>query len=110
MPPFHLHNIPALVAIALRCISLESLAGEPACQKYMAIADGGFGAWEFPAAIAVAFSFCTARGLQQQNSELGGYRAISGGWLLRTAWDVLHHVWELPMVRWIPTFDGVRRD
>jgi hypothetical protein len=46
----------------------------------------------------------------QRNSDFGGYRVISGGWLLRTAWDVLHHVWELPMVRWIPTFDGVRRD
>lgn len=37
-------------------------------------------------------------------SDFGGYCAISAGWLLHTAWDVLHHVWELPKVRWIPTF------
>jgi hypothetical protein len=68
--PFLLHNVPASVAIVLRCISLSSLAGEPTRQKYVAIAlavagsaymDGGFGAWEFPTAIAVAF--CAARGL-----------------------------------------------
>ena len=70
--------------------------------------DGSFEASEFPATIAVAF--CAARGLQQQKCDFGGYRAISTGWLLHTAWDVLHYVWELPMVRWIPTFfDGVRR-
>ena len=111
MPPFHFHNLPAPVAIALRCTSLASLAGELARQKYMAIAlavagsaymDSGFGAWEFPAAIAIAF--CVARGLQQQKRDFGGYYAISAGWLLHTAWDVLHHVWELPIVRWIPTF------
>ena len=29
---------------------------------------------------------------------------ISAGWLLHTAWDVLHQPWELPIVRWLPTF------
>ena len=64
MQPFHLHNIPAPVAIALRCITLASLS--PASlpvRDTMAVAlavtgylyGGGFGAWEFPVAIVVAF-------------------------------------------------------
>jgi hypothetical protein len=57
----------------------------------------------------MAVAFCAVRGLQQQKGDFGGYRGISTGWLLHTAWDVLHHMWELPMVRWILTFDGVLR-
>ena len=45
---------------------------------------------------------CTRTAATKRN--FGGYYAISAGWLLHTAWDVLHHVWELPIVRWIPTF------
>ena len=106
MPPFHLYNVPMPVTGAAGVIFLASLAREPARQHYMAILvavaggaylDGGLGPWEFP--ISLLVGYCASRGLQPR----AGYKYIAAGWLVHTACDVLHHVKDLPMVKWIPT-------
>jgi hypothetical protein len=111
MPDSHGHAIPevhaanALIAVvvALVAIGPASLVREPKRQRLMAVVLGGaggaylnagFGLWEFPFAIAVLF--CAYRGLQS-------YTFIGIGWLLHTAWDLLHHWSGLPMLSLFPT-------
>jgi hypothetical protein len=102
-PEVHAHNALIAVVVALVAIALASLVREPKRQRLMAIVlagaggaylNAGFGLWEFPFAIAVLF--CAYRGLQS-------YTFIGIGWLLHTAWDLLHHWSGLPMLSLFPT-------
>ena len=89
----------APVMVALAFIGLTSLIREPARQKFMAVMIAGAGAaylsnfgmgfWEF--AFATAVTYCAFRGLSS-------YRWIGAGWLLHTAWDVLHHLNGTPLL------------
>lgn len=89
----------APVAIALVFIGLASLIAEPARQKFMAVMLAGAGAaylsafgmggWEF--AFTTAVTYCSFRGLKS-------YSWIGVGWLLHTAWDVVHHLHGSPLL------------
>src|SRR5262249_57814421 len=103
VPEVHAHNALIAVGVALVAIALASLLREPKRQRLMAVVlggaggaylNGGFGLWEFPFAVAVLC--CAYLGLQS-------YRFIGAGWLLHTAWDVLHHRAGLPMLSLFPT-------
>jgi len=88
---------PAMVAIVI--ILMCSLLKEPNRRLFMAIfiagagaaylSGGGFGKWElvFNAGITI----CAYKGL-------GSYRFIGIGWLLHTAWDILHHLYGSPIL------------
>jgi uncharacterized protein DUF6010 len=81
-------------AIAMIFILLTSFIQEPARKKFMAIllagagaaylSGGGFGLWEM--AFCAVLTICAYNGLRS-------YRFIGIGWLLHTAWDILHHLY-----------------
>ena len=87
------------VVIAMLFILLCSLIKEPARKKFMAIfvagaggaylSGGGFGLWEM--AFCGAMAICAYNGLRS-------YRFIGIGWLLHTAWDILHHLYGNPLL------------
>jgi Family of unknown function (DUF6010) len=87
------------VAIALVFILLASLIKEPARQKIMALmiagaggaylSGGGFGLWEM--AFCTVLTICAYNGLRS-------YRFIGIGWMLHTAWDILHHLYGNPLL------------
>jgi hypothetical protein len=87
------------VAIAIGFILLCSLIREPARKKFMAVliggagaaylSGGGFGLWEV--AFCAVMTACSYKGLQS-------YRYIGIGWLLHTAWDILHYLYGNPIL------------
>lgn len=86
------------VLVALIYIALSSLLREPARRNFNAIMiagagaaylNGGFGLGEF--AFTTLMTFVAYRGLQS-------YSFIGVGWLLHTAWDLLHHLYGNPIV------------
>jgi len=87
------------VAIALVFILLVSLIKEPARQKIMALmiagagaaylSGGGFGPWEMV--------FCSVLSVLAYYG-LRSYNFIGIGWLLHTAWDILHHLYGNPLL------------
>ena len=89
----------APVAIALVFIALTSLLREPGRQKFMAvvlagagavyISGGAMGVWEFP--FCTLLTFAAYRGLSS-------YSWIGAGWLLHTAWDIVHHQLGAPII------------
>jgi hypothetical protein len=56
--------------------------------------NGGLGAWEF--AFTPVLTFQAFEGLHD-------YRSIGAGWVLHTAWDVVHHRYGTPIVPFAPT-------
>jgi len=91
-------EIVAPIAIALLFIGATSAFTEPHRQHFMAIMlasagaaylSGGLGLWEL--AFTAVVTFCAYQGLHS-------YRLIGLGWLLHTAWDVLHHLYGHPIV------------
>jgi len=94
--------LPVIIAIA--GIGLLSLLREPSRRQLMAIlvggagaaylSGGGFGKWEL--AFCAVMSLCAYRGL-------GSYRFLGIGWLLHTAWDILHHLHGSPVLPFDPT-------
>jgi hypothetical protein len=56
--------------------------------------NGGFGPWEF--VFTAIVTFCAYKGLSS-------YHFIGIGWLLHTAWDVMHHLYGNPIVPFAPT-------
>ncbi len=93
--------IPILVGVIY--VSLCSLFKEPSRISFNAIMiagagaaylSGGFGVWEF--AFTAVVTFCAYRGLRS-------YHFIGVGWLLHTAWDVLHHLYGNPIIPFVPT-------
>jgi hypothetical protein len=90
--------VVAPVLIGLAYVALNSLLREPHRRKFNAIMvagagaaylSGGFGAWEL--AFTAAVTYCAYRGLES-------WRFIGIGWLLHTAWDVVHHVKGSPIL------------
>src|SRR5258708_16695863 len=55
---------------------------------------GGFGLWEM--AFTVVMMVPSYKGL-------GSYTFIGIGWLLHTAWDILHHLYGNPLLPFDPT-------
>ena len=102
VPAFHpLDAIPPVV-IACVYILASSLLHEPSRRNFNAIMiggagaaylSGGFGRWEF--VFCAVVTFCAYQGLQS-------YRFIGIGWLLHSAWDVLHHLYGNPIVPFAP--------
>lgn len=98
-------TVPQLIAplvVALLFIAACSLLKEPARRNFSAITiagagsaylNGGLGVWEF--AFCTLMTFVAYRGL-------GNYRFIGLGWLLHTAWDVVHHLYGNPIVPFVP--------
>ncbi len=89
--------VPVLIAIVF--ILLVSLIKEPNRRRFMAIlvagagaaylSGGGFGKWEL--VFCAVMAICAYQGL-------GSYRFIGIGWLLHTAWDILHHLYGNPLL------------
>ncbi|PWT96994.1 MAG: hypothetical protein C5B51_32250 [Terriglobia bacterium] len=89
----------APVVIAIGIILPVSIIKEPNRRFLMAIllggagaaylSGGGFGKWEL--AFCAAISFCSYLGLRS-------YSLIGIGWLLHTAWDILHHLYGNPIL------------
>jgi hypothetical protein len=87
------------VIIAMVFILLVSLIKEPARQKIMALmiagagaaylSGGGFGLWEM--------AFCGVLAVFAYQG-LRSYTFIGIGWLLHTAWDILHHLYGNPLL------------
>ena len=87
---------PVLVALLYICAC--SFFREPNRRNFNAIIiagagaayfNGGFGAWEF--AFTAIVTYVAYQGLRS-------YNFIGIGWLLHTAWDVLHHLYGNPIV------------
>jgi hypothetical protein len=93
----------APVVVAILFVTASSLLKEPGRRNLMAIMIGGAGAaylsggglgwWEF--AFTALLAFVAYRGL-------GSYRFIGLGWLLHTAWDIVHHFYGNPIVPFLP--------
>jgi hypothetical protein len=93
----------APVVVALVYILLCSLLSEPNRRHFNAIMiagagaaylGGGLGPWEF--VFTAVVTYCAYRGLQS-------YTFIGIGWLLHTAWDVMHHLYGNPIIPFVPT-------
>jgi hypothetical protein len=100
---FHALDGILAVVIALVFILGSSLIKEPNRRNFMAImiggagaaylSGGGLGAWEL--AFTAVVTWCAYRGLHS-------YRFIGLGWILHTAWDVMHHLYGNPIVPFLP--------
>src|SRR5205807_9013588 len=103
VPVFQATDAIPPVIIAAVYIVASSLLKEPGRRNFNAImvggagaaylSGGGLGIWEF--AFTAAVTFCAYKGLQS-------YRFIGIGWLLHTAWDVVHHFYGNPIVPFAP--------
>ncbi|MFI6452603.1 DUF6010 family protein [Streptosporangium amethystogenes] len=87
------------IVIGLICVSLLSLIPDPHRRQVNAVLVGGAGAaylsggglgyWEF--VLPVVMTYVAYRGLNS-------WTWIGIGWLLHTAWDVLHHLKGNPIL------------
>jgi Family of unknown function (DUF6010) len=101
--PLRLVDVIPPIVVALIYIAAVSFFNEPQRRQFNAIMiagagaaylNGGFGVWEF--AFCAVLTFFAYRGIQS-------YAAIGVGWLLHTAWDVLHHLYGTPIVPFVAT-------
>jgi Family of unknown function (DUF6010) len=89
--------VPLLVGVLYVCMS--SLIREPHRRRFNAImlagagaaylSGGGLGIWEF--AFTAVLTYLAYRGLES-------WTFIGVGWLLHTAWDIVHHVKGNPII------------
>lgn len=95
---FTIITATAAIVIAIIYIMALSLLKEPDRQKLNAIIlagagavywSGGLGVWEF--VFGSLLLFIAFKGLKH-------YYFIGIGWLLHTAWDILHHFYGNPIV------------
>lgn len=96
---------PQLIApllVALVFIAGCSLFKEPNRRNFSALMIAGTGAAYLNGGLLIwEFAFCAVMtciaywGLQD-------YRFIGIGWLLHTAWDVIHHLYGTPIVPFVP--------
>ena len=103
VPAFQTSDAIPPIIIAAIFILASSLLKEPARRNFNAImiagagaaylSGGGLGIWEF--AFTAVVTFCAYKGLQS-------YRFIGIGWLLHTAWDLVHHFYGNPIVPFAP--------
>ncbi|MFC6079635.1 DUF6010 family protein [Sphaerisporangium aureirubrum] len=87
------------VLIGLLYVVVMSLIREPHRRRFNAVmlagaggaylSGGGLDGWEF--AFTAAVTYCAYRGLES-------WTFIGVGWLLHTAWDVLHHLKGNPII------------
>jgi Family of unknown function (DUF6010) len=92
-------DVVAPVLVGLVYIALASALPEPARQRVNAlmvagagaayISGGGFGLWEL--AFTTVVTVCAYRGLTN-------YAWLGVGWLLHTAWDIVHHLQGSPII------------
>ena len=92
------------IFVAMIFIAGASLIREPQRRNFMAImiagagaaylSGGGLGKWEF--AFTAVVTFCAYRGLRS-------YRYIGIGWILHTAWELVHHFYGNPIIPFLPT-------
>ena len=96
-------DLLAPILIALIFISLCSLLKEPNRRNFMAIMiagagaaylNGGLGKWEF--VFTTVVTWLAYKGLRS-------YGFIGAGWILHSAWDVMHHLYGNPIVPFAPT-------
>jgi Family of unknown function (DUF6010) len=104
MNPQFSFTIPELISpivVAVIFIAACSLFNKTARHNFSAIflagagaayLNGGLGAWEF--VFCTMMTFVAYRGLSD-------YRFIGMGWLLHTAWDVVHHLYSNPIVPFV---------
>jgi hypothetical protein len=99
----HLVDIVATTTGATLFIIATSAFKEPQrrhCNAIMiagagaAYLNGGLGIWEF--AFTAVVTSCACKGLNASSF-------ISLGWLLHTGWDIMHHLYETPIVPFVPT-------
>ena len=92
---------PIMVGVLFICAS--SLLNEPHRRNFNAIMiggagaaylSGGFGIWEF--VFTAVVTYCAYRGLDS-------YNFIGVGWLLHSAWDVMHHLYGNPIIPFAPS-------
>jgi hypothetical protein len=103
-PEWHAADIARPVLVAIVFIQASSFLKESNRRNLMAIMIGGAGAaylsggglgyWEL--AFTALVTLCAYRGLQS-------YRFIAIGWLLHTAWDLVHHSLGHPIIPFLPT-------
>jgi len=102
-PPLQIMDYLGPVFGAALFVLVMSRVKEPARQRLNAIIvagaggvylSGGFGAWEllYPVLVTpVAYL------------GLRSYRCIALAWLMHSAWDVVHHLWDNPIWPFMPT-------
>ena len=106
-----MHSIPVFQALdsvlpvvaAIIYVIGSSLIREPNRRNFQAImiagagaaylSGGGLGNWEF--VFTAVVTFCAYRGLRS-------YRFIGLGWMLHTAWDLVHHFYGNPIIPFLP--------
>jgi uncharacterized protein DUF6010 len=91
------------VLFVLVFISGSSLIKEPNRRNLNAIivgdagaaylSGGGLGIWEI--VFTVVMTYCAYRGLRS-------YPFIGLGWILHTAWDLVHHLYGHPIIPFVP--------
>jgi hypothetical protein len=98
-------TIPQIIApllVSIVFVTLCSLFKEPNRRNFSALMISGAGAaylnggllgWEF--------AFCTVMTCVAYWG-LKDYRFIGIGWLLHTAWDIIHHLYGTPIVPFVP--------
>ena len=99
----HMIDVISPVAAAIVYVLICSRIREPSRRNFNAIMiagagaaylNGGMGIWEF--VFTPVITFLAFKGLHD-------YRYIGLGWLLHTAWDVVHHRYGSPIVPFSPT-------
>jgi Family of unknown function (DUF6010) len=104
-PPHELGavDVVAPIVIGVLFILAVSLFTEPRRRDFMAIMiagagaaylNGGLGVWEF--VFTAVVTVCAYRGLHS-------YHWIGVGWVLHTAWDVMHYFYGNPIVPFLPS-------
>ncbi len=100
---FSIAETMAAIIIALAYITLFSLLREPNRQNLSAIIvagaggvylSGGLGVWEF--AFSSIMLFMAFKGHKH-------YYFIGIGWLMHSAWDIMHHFYGNPIVPFNPS-------
>lgn len=103
IPDFTALNAMGAILIALVYILLSSLLKEPQRQQLSAIILAGAGAAYLSSGLGVwEFVFCTGM-TAVAFWGLKDYRFIAIGWLLHTAWDIVHHLYGNPIVSLSPS-------
>ena len=92
-------NVVAPILVGLVYIALMSLLREPGRRQVNAVmvagagaaylSSGSVGLWEL--AFTAVVTFCAYKGLRN-------YTWLGVGWLLHTAWDVVHHLRGTPII------------